>query len=212
VTKGFYDIGFSTDIWIWSMVSKKVIDKLIGHVDGITTLEHISSSNLLISGSCDGIVFVWDLNSCRILKVLSGKNQPKESKNGRPTAWGQVQRRVIQIRFSEKANLVAACYSDGSLIFWNYPEFKQVMFISGIECKASSIDFSPDGKILISGGYDGNLRYWQVETGHLLEVHWGHRARINSVSFSRNQQYIATGSSDGTVRIWGLDNRKELGF
>ncbi|MBU1934452.1 WD40 repeat domain-containing protein [Patescibacteria group bacterium] len=204
---GLFDVGFPYEIWIWDIESKKVIDKLLGHTDSILALEQISESNLLLSGSNDGIILVWNLNTGRIQKVLSEKTGPFRLLNGKPKEWSNKKRGISQIRYSKSSNLLAACYSDGSVIFWKYPEFEIVLFINSKESGANTLDFSRDGKMLISGGNDGNLKIWQVNTGNLLDTHWGHRTKINCVCFSQSQRYIATGASDGTIRIWGFENR-----
>ena len=73
-----------------------------------------------------------------------------------------------------------------------------------LPANATSIVFSPDGKILVSGSYDATIRLWDIATGEQLHTLEGHTYSITSVAVSPNGSIIASGSFDGTVLLWAF--------
>ena len=73
-----------------------------------------------------------------------------------------------------------------------------------LPANATSIVFSPDGKVLVSGSYDRTIRLWDIATGEQLRTLEGHTYSITSVAVSPNGTTIASGSFDGTVILWAF--------
>ena len=73
-----------------------------------------------------------------------------------------------------------------------------------LPANATSIVFSPDGKVLVSGSYDATIRLWDIATGEQLHTLEGHTYSITSVAVSPNGSIIASGSFDGTVLLWAF--------
>ncbi len=69
---------------------------------------------------------------------------------------------------------------------------------------ATSIGFSPDGRVLVSGSYDATIRLWDTATGEQLDTLDGHTYSITSVAVSPDGSTIASGSFDGTVLLWAF--------
>ena len=71
-----------------------------------------------------------------------------------------------------------------------------------LPANATSIVFSPDGRVLVSGSYDRTIRLWNIATGEQLGTLDGHTYSITSVAVSPDGSTIASGSFDGTVLLW----------
>jgi WD40 repeat protein len=109
---------------------------------------------LLISGSNDKTIRVWDLASGKELRRLVGHGQPvwsvAVSPDGKLVASGS---------FEE-----AAC-----LRLWDLASGQELRRLNGHPSRVTSVSFAPDGKTLASTSHDGTVRLWDVASGKL---HW----------------------------------------
>ncbi|MFG0333172.1 MAG: protein kinase, partial [Maioricimonas sp. JB049] len=71
---------------------------------------------------------------------------------------------------------------------------------------ATSVRYSPDGKLLASAGSGGILRIWAMPEGRERHVLAGHEGDINRISFSPDGRTIATASDDGSAKLWNVDS------
>ncbi len=70
------------------------------------------------------------------------------------------------------------------------------------EGEATSVAFSPDGRLLATGSQDGAVRLWDVATGAEIRRLSGHTAEVNAVAFSPDGSLVASASGDRTLRLW----------
>jgi WD40 repeat protein len=138
----------------------------------------------LVTGSGDGILRVWDLNST---EVLPARRLPHAG-------------RVAGVAFSPDGKRMASVSVGRSVKVWDTKEWKVLFDLpqpSAIQCVA----FSPDGSRLVWGGNDGTVTVWDGP-GTEPHVFRGHTSWIQAVEFSPDGKWIASASLDGTVKIW----------
>src|SRR5262249_53590016 len=88
---------------------------------------------------------------------------------------------------------------------------------------ATSLAFSPDGKVLATGGHDGTLVWWggatrkQLRKIKLVEDVYFHRkgngidrGGIHALAFAPNGNTLASANHDGTVRLFEAATGKQL--
>lgn len=74
--------------------------------------------------------------------------------------------------------------------------------------KASTLAFSPDGKLFAAADLNGGIRIWQTATMPWQDANMllAHEDEVGSLSFSRNGNLLAIGLLDGTMKLWSIKN------
>ena len=100
--------------------------------------------NILVSGSYDRTIKVWNLITGRSLYTLSGHT-------------GLI--RAIAIHPS--GEMLASASRDGVRL-WNLRTGELIALLVGHSDWVNSVAFSPNGSTLATGGFDRTIKIWQV--------------------------------------------------
>jgi WD40 repeat protein len=159
----------------------------LSHVDRVWCLNVSASKDLLVSGSDDSSVKLWD---------LSDVDQPKHLQTFR----GHNGRRISSVALSADAKTLATCGHDRILNFWNI-ETGKVQNSVELSDLPWSVASHPTENIFATGGNDKEVKIWNVD-GTFLNFLKGHLDRIRCVVFSYSGNLIASCGDGHTVRIW----------
>ncbi len=170
-----------------------VLMTLTGHNDIVTSVALSPSGKTIASGSRDGTIKLWDIETGDLINIL-------------PTNSNYIN----TVAFSIDGSIVAGGIgwvgryggTGGEIRLWNVKTGKLIRTISGHEGVVMSVMFSPDGKALASGSMDNTLMTWDFRTGELLQTLKGHQGDITSVVYSDDGDFVASASTDTTIRIW----------
>lgn len=99
---------------------------------------------MLVSGSLDTRIKVWDLDTGRELRTLDGH-------------WGWVKSLAIS---SDSKTLFSASYK--VLKIWNLESGQEIQTLNGHRDLINTIVISQDSQTLISGGEDNLIKIWGV--------------------------------------------------
>lgn len=106
---------------------------------------------------------------------------------------------------------LGCCQPDSTIEVWAAGSGAE-LFSPHVDGHATSIDFSPDGRLLGAGTEDGKVVLWDASDGTRLgspiQVATG---AVDPISFSPDGRLLAASSGDQTVTLWDLGSRKRLG-
>ncbi|MEA5451353.1 serine/threonine-protein kinase [Leptolyngbya sp. CCNP1308] len=202
---------------------------LKGHQSWVTALAFNAQQPMLVSGSLDDSVRIWNWQTGDLLHTLKGHargvNAVAVDRRGqllvscgddatvkiwqlgdgslRHTLKGHL-RDVNAIALSHGNNLVASASEDGTLKLWHLNQGTLLKTLPGSAGMLKTVAFAAADQRLISGGLDNTVRIWDVQTATTLNVLTGHTNTVNQVAVSPDGRLIASASKDRTVRLWDL--------
>lgn len=167
---------------------------LKGHSSWVDAVAISKDGQILVSGSYDNTIKLWDLTTGKSVHTLVGHSST-----------------VHSVAISADKKTVVSGSDDGTIKVWNVATGELIRTVkdSGSErnttTKVQSVSISQDGRKLISGGDDRTVKIWELNTGKLLQTLHGHSHTVEVVAIAPDNQKIISGSDDGTIKIWQLE-------
>jgi WD40 repeat protein/serine/threonine protein kinase len=187
------------NVVLWNPATERQIGLLIGHAGPIWSVA-ISTDGRIATGSADGTVKLWDKNGDLLFNLANHATE------------------VYSVAFSPDGETLAAICRDMSLTLWNLVDKTDRVITNIVNSirsysanPASSIAFSPDGRILATGHWsnpDSIVHLWDVTTGRDQPVSYGHYFQTWSVAFSPDGSMLASTNEYRTLNLWDLNKRK----
>jgi WD40 repeat protein len=197
-----------------------------GHISEVNSIAFSPDNRLVVSGSSDNRVIIWDIETKKKLTIIRHSHTVRVVAASYNCATGQLLiasasndhkiklwRKVKEVPNSNSETL--CCYED-----W----IKTLKFSTDAEENPDSeperlfpehgdwvraIAFSNDGQLLASGSDDNKVRVWSTEKEAC--VHYAtfdsHFDWIRTVIFTPNKELLLSGSDDGTIILWDLAKR-----
>ena len=139
---------------IWDLKSNRLVMKLVGHNEEITAIAFSPEMDLLVTGSLDGMIKVWDLL----------KNKEKFAlRDGR----------IKRVLFSKDGKIIlSTSVSSTNITAWDATTGKKLTVLEGHSGYISTIDYNQSGTMIISGSVDSDIRFWTadfINTGLVLQ-------------------------------------------
>ncbi|KAG1297618.1 hypothetical protein G6F66_002448 [Rhizopus arrhizus] len=161
---------------------------LNGHTDGVMCVQFCDGSNIVMTGSYDQTVRIWNLETCELIRTLTGHT-----------------RCVRALQFDE-AKLVTGSM-DHTLKIWNWQSGKCIRTLEGHTGGILSLQFN--SRLLASGSTDHSIRIWNFSAGECYSL-TGHTEWVNSVRFCQEDTMLISASDDSTIRLWDLKSKSCL--
>ena len=138
---------------------------------------------LIVSGSEDNTVKIWDVNKYCVVNTYIDHLQP-----------------VNAVRWSPDGTCVASCSNDKKIKIFDIRSGRIIQHYDAHSAPITSLSYHPSGKYLVSSSQDSYIKIWDVFNSKILYTVHGHQGPVNSVSFSRDGDFICSGGADATLK------------
>jgi WD40 repeat protein len=161
---------------------------LIGHSGYVCTLL-MTQDGLIVSGSRDNSIRVWDPKSSRPRVELSDVHSNR--------VWALAS--VIDPVTKEEKVLSGSW--DSTVIVWNPKTWRMEKRLTGHDDWVTCLSVVGK-KHVVSGSSDSTLRIWNTSNFEPERTLRGHRGHIYAVCPSSNSEYLFSAGSDGFIYVW----------
>jgi len=181
----------------------RVLVPQAGHSSSVNAVAFSPDRKMLASGSDDGTILLWDLETGSQLRALAGHAAP-----------------VMSVLFSPDGKIIASMANNGSVIVWDLRTGEKRFSIEGNYLGSNSISFSPDGKILAYTGYGDKTQRISGSAArsvapYFLDLQTGNSIRLSNeffspklpIAFSPDGKTLAFVEND-TLRLLDVKERK----
>ena len=171
---------------------KQACRLLEGHSATVLTMAiwRSESMNILITGSGDHTVKIWNLDTSEILHSLVGHCD-----------WI---RSVATSRDMDDHPIIVSASADKSLIVWELLRGEQIHHLIGHAMIVYAVAVSKDPKFpfIVSGSWDKTIKMWEIDSGDLLRTIEGHNAAVCCVAISSGiLPVIISGGEDDVMKV-----------
>ncbi len=183
-------------VYVWNLQSAPEIKaecELTGHTDRVTSVSISRDGHLVLSGSRDGTVRLWDLSTADCRQVFSGHAGY-----------------VYAVALSADRQWAVSGGDDRTLRVWRLSTGQAIQVCQGHTGALTAVAVSADGRLALSGSQDGTVRLWNTATGECLRTFTAHQRVVTSVGLSPDGRLALSGSQDGTARLWDTSTGKCL--
>ena len=139
---------------------------------------------LASSGSSDGTIQLWDVETGKQLRTLKGHTEIANT-----------------LVFSPDSTELVSGSRDDTIRVWDPNSGSMLRKLSGHRNDVRSVVFSADGKMLASGSKDVSVRLWDAETWRFLPTLRGHYWGIRGVAFSPDGKTVVS-AADNRILFW----------
>merc|ERR1712216_104476 len=162
---------------------------LRGHGHFVQDVVISSDGQFALSGSWDGTLRLWDLNTGLTTRRFVGHEKD-----------------VLSVAFSADNRQIVSGSRDKTIKLWNTLGECKYTIVSEGEGHSewvSCVSFSPNAShpLIVSGGWDKLVKVWQLSNCKLRTNLVGHSGYINAVTVSPDGSLCASGGKDGVAML-----------
>jgi len=167
---------------------------LKGHIGSINSIDFNKSGNLLLSGSSDHNIKLWDVKNSTLLRTFSEHITVTRD-----------------VKFTPDGKSVISA-EDDYLVYWRNAVSGSIgkLLLYGHTNTVNSVDINSDMSRIISGSQDNTIKVWDAISGDLINTLNEHTASVREVEFSPVSNQFASCSADYSVKIWSPDNLQSI--
>ena len=164
-----------------------LIRTMEGHTDGVISIDISSDGKLLVSGSKDKTIRIWNLLTGTCLHILNGHTEG-----------------VYSVSFSDDGKMIISGSGDNTIRIWGIDKGNCLHILKGHSKSVYSVTINKTGSLVVSGSDDNTIKIWDLNTRTCIQTLKGHTDSVMSVAMSHDNKYIISGSADKTIKIWEI--------
>jgi WD40 repeat protein len=195
------------DIVLWNVRDQSVVRRLKGHTWYVTSLAFTPDGQLLVSGSGDRTVKLWD--------VASGTERTTFTNY----SIGLGAANVSSLRLSPDGKMIVTAATGGGqrTTVQELLSGRESIRFRGHQNLMTDGAFSPDGRNFISGSLDGTVRLWDLTPASKVTDHRQFPSDVDeftsgtspSYSLSPDGQHLLSIFTNRTFSVWELPALRE---
>lgn len=179
------------------------IGRLEGHSEAVTSLvcgKDEEGKPLLISGSRDKSIIVWDLN---LEEQANADEKPEDLKCGKPKKSLHGHNHFVSsLALNRDGKKLISGSWDKTARLWDIPSSRCQQIFSGHRKDILTVGFSHDERMIFTGAMDNTLKYWNTKGENKFDntQFQGWVSSILNIKKGKDH-YMAVGSWDSNVRL-----------
>uniref|UniRef100_A0A7S0EKL9 Autophagy-related protein 16 domain-containing protein n=1 Tax=Hanusia phi TaxID=3032 RepID=A0A7S0EKL9_9CRYP len=150
----------------------------------IHALAHNSSGAMLLTGSDDRTMKLWDARTSSRLATFSGAIKA-----------------VMCVAFSNDGNYVLGASGDFAVRLWSLKTKRILHTLTGHQSKIYTAGFTPDSRHAFSGGYDRMIKLWDLHEGLVFKT-IACSSSCNDAVVTQEGSVIVSVHLDNSIRLW----------
>ena len=157
-----------------------------GHRSAVTSIAFTPDGRMLASGSRDGTVRVWNVQSGREACA------PLEARAG-----------VVAIALVPDRSVIVAALEDRHLVLWDYGLHREVTHIDAPHrSRLQAVAVSGDGRWVAAGGDSRRIYLWQTDRGAPGGEIRNTTGRIEALAFTSDASGVLCGTHKGRLELF----------
>jgi len=193
----FHDLDDAQFLWADRKAQGGALEmaQMNGHGNPVLCCVASRSGSIVVSGSADNSLRVWDIMNGRCAGTLHGHERP-----------------VLCCDISPNGETIVSGSHDAEIRFWKSdaeriaagepPDLQCTLEIPGAHLKpVRCVKYSADGVWLASGSYDKSVRLW-TKSGHNATEMIGHKGTVRALSWHPYAQVLASAGEDKKILFW----------
>jgi len=165
----------------------------VNHEKRINSISFSPNGKIIVSGSLDNTIKVWDVENGKLLATFRGHTDS-----------------VSSVVISPDGETIVSGSFDKTIKIWDIKSGRVLVTFRGHTDSVTSVTISPDGRTVVSGSKDATLKLWDIEKYNEISTLKGHKVQVNSVKFSLDGKTVVSGSSDGKLMLWDIGSREMI--
>ncbi|ETO16492.1 hypothetical protein RFI_20852 [Reticulomyxa filosa] len=138
-------------IRIWETNSRKLVQTLIGHLEGVLSGKYSPDDKMIVSLSRDKKIILWNAKSGDILKLLIGHSNY-----------------VMRAAFSPNSQFIVSCSYDGTIRIWDVVSGKQLKIFSEQSYFVNDVKYFSNGQMIVCSD-NKTIRLLDVKEGYEIQ-------------------------------------------